>query len=164
MTTSTFTPLRAMTPETMSDALTERPTAALVRITAPVLGGTRQREVYVLHWRPLAETIAAFAELIHAGAGQCTLFDLTDPMMEPIAAGQLLAGLGRHGIHFDRPPRFPEHMHPLASFSPLAPDRRRGVPGLPEPAGWPGTGHHPRDAVPWLMSSDGITCVPVWRD
>jgi hypothetical protein len=163
MTTSTFTPLK-MTAESMAEALAERPTAAMVRITTHLPGGTEQRDVYLLHWRPLAETIAAFTRVIHTGdfTHDLTVFDMANPSTGPIRAQRLLVGFGRQGIHFDRPPRCREHSHPLASHCPISPERRVGVPGLPDPVGWPGTGQ-PRDAVPWLLSSDGITAVPAQR-
>jgi hypothetical protein len=162
MTTSTFIPLREMTSENMSDALAERPTAAMVRITTHPIGGTEQHDLYLLHWRQLAETIAAFVRMLHASRTDVALFDMADPTNAPIPAQRLLAGFGRQGIHFDRPPRCPQHTHPLASFSPISPERRLDVPGLPDPVGWPGTGQA-RDAVPWLLSTDGITAVPARR-
>jgi hypothetical protein len=160
MMTTMFTALREMdsdemNSEGMSDALVERPTALLVRVTRD----GRTEQAYLLHWRSPAETLAAFAQLPGAGAlRNIELIDLGETG-DTVTGRGLLSSFDRHGIQFDRPPRGPGHSRPIAERSPAAEGRRRDFAQMPEPAGWPGHAQAP-GAVPWLLGADGLTAIP----
>jgi diketogulonate reductase-like aldo/keto reductase len=94
--------------------------------------GTDRIDLYLLHWRgqvPLAETVAAFAELVRAGKIRywgVSNFDVADmtellrvPGGENVAANQVLYNLTRRGIEHDLLPWCATHAVPVMAYSPL---------------------------------------------
>jgi len=94
--------------------------------------GTDRLDLYLLHWRshvPLAETLAAFAELLKTGKIRhwgVSNFDVSDmqelvglPGGNNVAANQVLYNLTRRGIEFDLLPRCDKRNIPIMAYSPI---------------------------------------------
>lgn len=94
--------------------------------------GTDRIDLYLLHWRgqfPLAETVAAFGELVRAGKIRhwgVSNFDVADmeellraPGGENVAANQVLYNLTRRGIEHDLLPWCAAQSVPVMAYSPL---------------------------------------------
>jgi diketogulonate reductase-like aldo/keto reductase len=94
--------------------------------------GTGHLDMYLLHWRgkvPLAETVAAFEELVQAGAIGCwgvSNFDAPDmdelvavPGGARVQTDQVLYNLARRGPEYDLVPWCQEFGIPLMSYSPV---------------------------------------------
>ncbi|MBN9391579.1 MAG: aldo/keto reductase [Chloroflexi bacterium] len=93
---------------------------------------TDRIDLYLLHWRgrvPLAETVAAFEDLIKAGKIRywgVSNFDVADMQQLPSPAGgnraatnQVLYNLTRRGIEFDLLPWCDRHHLPVMAYSPI---------------------------------------------
>jgi diketogulonate reductase-like aldo/keto reductase len=94
--------------------------------------GTDHLDMYLLHWRgrvPLAETVAAFEELVQAGSIRCwgvSNFDAPDmdelaavPGGERAQTDQVLYNLARRGPEYDLIPWCREAGMPLMVYSPV---------------------------------------------
>jgi diketogulonate reductase-like aldo/keto reductase len=94
--------------------------------------GTDHLDMYLLHWRgsvPLAETVAAFEELVQAGSIRCwgvSNFDAPDmdelaavPGGDRVQTDQVLYNLARRGPEYDLIPWCREAGMPLMAYSPV---------------------------------------------
>jgi diketogulonate reductase-like aldo/keto reductase len=94
--------------------------------------GTDHLDMYLLHWRgtvPLAETVAAFEELVQAGSIGCwgvSNFDAPDmeelvavPAGEQVQTDQVLYNLTRRGPEYDLVPWCRDSGIPLMAYSPV---------------------------------------------
>jgi diketogulonate reductase-like aldo/keto reductase len=129
-------------------------------------------DLYLLHWRgdiPLAQTLAAFAELRAAGkirAWGVSNLDLSD--MQELAAldggvdcatNQLLYNLTRRGIEYDLLPWCRARRMPVMAYSPVEQGRMLNHPALRALA-------RKLDATPaqvalsWLLRQDDIVVIP----
>ena len=129
-------------------------------------------DLYLLHWRsqvPLAETLAAFEELVRAGKirhwGVSNL-DLAD-MVElvglhggpAVATDQVLYNLMRRGIEYDLLPWCEQHNIPVMAYSPLEQNRLLGDRELRRIAGnYSAT--PAQIALAWVLRNDRIIAVP----
>jgi diketogulonate reductase-like aldo/keto reductase len=100
-------------------------------------------DLYLLHWRgghPLAETVAAFEDLIKAGKIRhwgVSNFD-TDDLEElqrieggeAVATNQVLYNLTRRGVEFDLLPWCRSRRIPVMAYSPIEQGRMLGHPAL----------------------------------
>ena len=138
--------------------------------------GTDHIDLYLLHWRggvPLAETLAAFAELQEAGkigGFGVSNFD-TDDMRElwssaggdACATNQILYNLSRRGPEYDLLPWCRDHEVPVMAYSPIEQGRLLDDPVLGEIA--EGHGVTPaRVAIAWVLAGGGLCAVPKARD
>jgi diketogulonate reductase-like aldo/keto reductase len=98
--------------------------------------GTDRIDLYLLHWRgqaPLAETVAAFGELLRAGKIRhwgVSNFDVADmeellrtPGGAAVSANQVLYNLTRRGIEYDLLPWCTQRGIPVMAYSPLEQSR-----------------------------------------
>jgi diketogulonate reductase-like aldo/keto reductase len=129
-------------------------------------------DLYLLHWRgdiPLAQTLAAFAELRASGkirAWGVSNLDLSD--MQELAAldggvdcatNQLLYNLTRRGIEYDLLPWCRARRMPVMAYSPVEQGRMLNHPALRALA-------RKLDATPaqvalsWLLRQDDIVVIP----
>lgn len=94
--------------------------------------GTETIDLYLLHWRgryPLAETVAAFEELVKSGKIRywgVSNFDVADmeellkvPGGNKVATNQVLYNLTRRGIEFDLLPWCDRHNQSIMAYSPI---------------------------------------------
>lgn len=104
--------------------------------------GTDRIDLYLLHWRgsvPLAETLAAFAELVetgkirHWGVSNLDTDDMDDleelaglPAGQTCATNQVLYNLTRRGIEFDLLPWCRKRHMPVMVYSPIEQGRMLG--------------------------------------
>jgi diketogulonate reductase-like aldo/keto reductase len=133
---------------------------------------TDRIDLYLLHWRahrPLAGTLAAFAEL--AGAGKIrhwgvSNFDVSD--MEELAglAGgsgaatdQVLYNLTRRGIEYDLLPWCRERGLPVMAYSPIEQGRLLKRPELKRVAARHGA-TPAQVALAWALREDGVIAIP----
>lgn len=138
--------------------------------------GTDHIDLYLLHWRggvPLAETLAAFAELQEAGkigGFGVSNFD-TDDMRElwssaggdACATNQILYNLSRRGPEYDLLPWCRDHEVPVMAYSPIEQGRLLGDPVLAEVAA--GHGVTPaRVAIAWVLAGGGLCAIPKASD
>ena len=98
--------------------------------------GTDSIDLYLLHWRgqvPLAETVAAFGELMrdgkirHWGVSNFDVADMEDLLAVPggkaVAVNQVLYNLTRRGIEYDLLPWCAAQAVPVMAYSPLEQSR-----------------------------------------
>ena len=98
--------------------------------------GTDSIDLYLLHWRgqvPLAETVAAFGELMrdgkirHWGVSNFDVADMEELLAVPggkaVAVNQVLYNLTRRGIEYDLLPWCAEQAVPVMAYSPLEQSR-----------------------------------------
>jgi diketogulonate reductase-like aldo/keto reductase len=129
-------------------------------------------DLYLLHWRggtPLAETLAAFEELVHAGKIRhwgISNFDNGD-MKELVrlrggsstATNQVLYNLTRRGIEHDLLPWCQEHGVPVMAYSPIEQGRLLGHHALQEVA----DRHAATPAqvgLAWVLRQDRVIAIP----
>lgn len=100
---------------------------------------TDRIDLYLLHWRgavPLAETLAGFDDLLHAGKIRywgVSNFDVPNmeevsgpPGGSAVAADQVLYNLMRRGIEYDLMPWCEQRDIPIMAYSPLEQGRLMG--------------------------------------
>lgn len=133
---------------------------------------TDRIDLYLLHWRgspPLAETVAAFAELTAAGKilnWGVSNFDIDD-MRElskvdgtaRCATNQVLYNLSRRGIEYDLMPYCRDRKIPIMAYSPIEQGRLLTHTGLRDVA----KRHNATPAqvaLAWLIRQDGIITIP----
>ena len=134
--------------------------------------GTDWLDLYLLHWRggtPLAETLAAFEELVRTGKVRhwgVSNFDGGD-MKELVrlrggssaAANQVLYNLTRRGIEYDLLPWCQEHGVPVMAYSPIEQGRLLGHRALQEVA----KRHAAAPAqvgLAWVLRQDRVIAIP----
>jgi diketogulonate reductase-like aldo/keto reductase len=134
--------------------------------------GTDRLDLYLLHWRgevPLAETLAAFADLQRAGRIRhfgVSNFDLAD-MQElwsiaggsGVVADQVLYNLSRRGIEWGLLPWLRERAIPIMAYSPIEQGRLPHDPrlvGLARRYGMTPA----QAAIAWLLSKDDVIVIP----
>ena len=129
-------------------------------------------DLYLLHWRgspPLAETVAAFAELKAAGKilnWGVSNFD-TDEMRDlskidgadSCATNQVLYNLSRRGVEFDLMPFCRARGIPIMAYSPIEQGRLLTHPGLREVAKRHGA-TAAQVALAWLLRQDNLVTIP----
>jgi diketogulonate reductase-like aldo/keto reductase len=133
---------------------------------------TDRVDLYLLHWRgstPLAETVAAFAELTAAGKilnWGVSNFDIDDMRelskidgAKNCATNQVLYNLSRRGIEYDLMPYCRDHKMPIMAYSPIEQGRILTQPGLREVAKRHGA-TPAQVALAWLIRQDGVITIP----
>jgi diketogulonate reductase-like aldo/keto reductase len=134
--------------------------------------GTDRIDLYLLHWRgavPLAETLAGFGDLLHAGKIRywgVSNFDVPD--MEEVAglaggsavaANQVLYNLSRRGIEYDLMPWCEQRNVPIMAYSPLEQGRLMGDPEIrriaDEHSATPA-----QIALAWVLRRERLIAVP----
>lgn len=138
--------------------------------------GTDRIDLYLLHWRgsvPLAETLAAFAELVEAGKirhwGVSNLdTDDMDELAElpggaQCATNQVLYNLTRRGIEFDLLPWCRKRHMPVMAYSPIEQGRMLSHPALNSVAA-----RHKASpaqiALAWLLRRPDMLVIPKATD
>ncbi|MFD7812097.1 aldo/keto reductase [Streptomyces sp. NPDC059785] len=133
--------------------------------------GTDRLDLYLLHWRgshPLAETLAAFAELTaagkirHWGVSNLDVTDMTELLSLPggdgVAADQVLYNLTRRGIEWDLLPWCRDAGVPVMAYSPVEQGRLLEAPALHEVA--EALGATPAQvALAWVLEQ-GAVAIP----
>jgi len=133
--------------------------------------GVDHIDLYLLHWRgphPLAETIAAFAELVDAGeigqwgVSNFDLFDMTE-LLEAggnyFATNQVLYNLTRRGPEYGLLPWLREHRIPVMAYSPIEQGRLLGHPQVAEIAARHGA-TPAQVALAWLLRQEMVAAIP----
>jgi diketogulonate reductase-like aldo/keto reductase len=133
---------------------------------------TDRLDLYLLHWRggsPLAETLAAFAELVRAGkirSWGVSNFDVNDMEElvrlsggDAVATNQVLYNLTRRGIEYDLLPWSRARRLPIMAYSPIEQGR------LPTPAALATVaarhGATPvQIALAWVVRGEGVFAIP----
>jgi diketogulonate reductase-like aldo/keto reductase len=129
-------------------------------------------DLYLLHWRggyPLAETVAAFEELIKAGKIRywgVSNFD-TDDLEElentaggnAVATNQVLYNLTRRGAEYDLLPWCQSRDVPVMAYSPIEQGRMLGHPALARVAKECGT-TPAVVALAFVIGHDGVIAIP----
>ena len=133
---------------------------------------TDRIDLYLLHWRgqvPLAETVAAFEELVRAGKIRywgVSNFDVADmealckaPGGTDCATNQVLYNLTRRGIEYDLLPWCAQRAMPVMAYSPL--EQTRLLEGA-ELAGIAARlGVTPAQvALAWVLRQQGVIAIP----
>lgn len=134
--------------------------------------GTDRIDLYLLHWRggtPLAETVAAFADLRrdgkirHWGVSNLDLADMRELVAAPgggdVATNQVLYNLTRRGIEHDLLPWCRERRIPVMAYSPIEQGRMLAQPALKAVAGRHGA-TPAQVALAWLTRQDGLIVIP----
>ena len=134
--------------------------------------GTDRIDLYLLHWRgqvALAETVAAFGELVRAGKilnWGVSNFDVADmaellrvPGGAAVAANQVLYNLMRRGIEYDLMPWCEQRNVPIMAYSPLEQGRLMGGPEIrriaDEHSATPA-----QIALVWVLRKECVIAVP----
>ena len=134
--------------------------------------GTDRIDLYLLHWRgqvALAETVAAFGELMRAGKIRhwgVSNFDVADmdelleaPGGAAVSTNQVLYNLTRRGIEFDLLPWCAQRAVPVMAYSPLEQTRLLDDAGLlrvaERHAATPA-----QVALAWVLRQDGVIAIP----
>ena len=130
---------------------------------------TDRIDLYLLHWRggpPLAETIAAFEQLIKDGkikSWGVSNFDADD--MEELAGvaggaqvNQVLYNLTRRGIEFDLLPNWAKRV-PVIAYSPIEQGRLLADPALKKIAAAHGV-TPAQVALAWVVRNPGVLAIP----
>ena len=129
-------------------------------------------DLYLLHWRgsyPLADTVAAFDELLQAGKIRhwgVSNFDLSD-MEElaslhpsvPAATNQVLYNLSRRGIEFDLLPYCEQHRMPIMAYSPIEQGRLLRNGALNKLAAQRGVSPA-QIALAWVLRRPAVIAIP----
>ena len=133
---------------------------------------TDRIDLYLLHWRgqvPLAETVAAFEELVRAGKIRfwgVSNFDVADmealykaPGGTDCATNQVLYNLTRRGIEYDLLPWCAEHAMPVMAYSPL--EQTRLLQGAELTGIAARLGATPAQvALAWVLRQQGVVAIP----
>ena len=133
---------------------------------------TDRIDLYLLHWRgqvPLAETVAAFEELVRAGKIRywgVSNFDVADmealceaPGGTDCATNQVLYNLTRRGIEYDLLPWCAEHAMPVMAYSPL--EQTRLLQGAELTGIAARLGATPAQvALAWVLRQQGVIAIP----
>jgi diketogulonate reductase-like aldo/keto reductase len=134
--------------------------------------GTDRIDLYLLHWRgqvALAETVAAFGELMRAGKIRhwgVSNFDVADmdellraPGGAAVSANQVLYNLARRGIEYDLLPWCAQRAVPVMAYSPLEQSRLLDEAGLlriaAKHAATPA-----QVALAWVLRQEGVIAIP----
>jgi diketogulonate reductase-like aldo/keto reductase len=134
--------------------------------------GTDHLDLYLLHWRgyiPLAETVAAFQDLLQRGLIRdwgVSNFDVADMAeLERVSGGggvqtdQVLYNLARRGIEWELLPWCRDQGRPIMAYSPVGQGELLEHPALQEVArrvdGTPA-----QVALAWLLRIDGVAVIP----
>lgn len=134
--------------------------------------GTDRIDLYLLHWRgkvALAETVAAFAELMRAGKIRhwgVSNFDVADmgelqaaPGGAAVSTNQVLYNLSRRGIEYDLLPWCAQRAIPVMAYSPLEQKRLLDDAGLTaiavRHAATPA-----QIALAWVLRQQGVIAIP----
>lgn len=133
---------------------------------------TDRLDLYLLHWRgasPLAETLAAFEELVRAGKIRhwgVSNFDSSDmrelvalPSGAAVTTNQVLYNLTHRGIEWDLLPWCRDRGIPVMAYSPIEQARILGKPALKAIA----LRHRvtpAQIALAWLLRQDGVISIP----
>ncbi|HWI63624.1 MAG TPA: aldo/keto reductase [Symbiobacteriaceae bacterium] len=128
-------------------------------------------DLYLLHWRgrhPLAETLAAFDELVRDGKIRywgVSNFDPSD-MEELVSLGgtacatnQVLYNLTRRGIEYDLLPWSRQRRMPIMAYSPIEQGRMLGHRTLASVGARHGA-TPAQVALAWLFRQDGVMVIP----
>jgi diketogulonate reductase-like aldo/keto reductase len=134
--------------------------------------GTDRIDLYLLHWRgspPLADTLAAFEELMRDGKIRywgVSNFDADDmeelfalPGGEKCACNQVLYNLTRRGIEFDLMPLCRERGIPVMAYSPIEQSRMLNHAAL-KTVGARHDATPAQVALAWLVRQDGMIAIP----
>jgi diketogulonate reductase-like aldo/keto reductase len=134
--------------------------------------GTDHVDLYLLHWRgpvPLEETLAAFADLVQAGAirhwgvSNFDTADLGELMSVPggiaVETDQVLYNLDRRGVEWDLLPLCRRRGIPVMAYSPIAQGRLLGHPVLRAVAERHGA-TPAQVALAWVIRDEGVTAIP----
>lgn len=133
---------------------------------------TDRIDLYLLHWRgspPLAETVAAFAELTAAGKilnWGVSNFDIDDMRelskvdgAQDCATNQVLYNPSRRGIEYDLMPYCRDRKIPIMAYSPIEQGRLLTHAALRDVA----KRHNATPAqvaLAWLIRQDGVITIP----
>jgi diketogulonate reductase-like aldo/keto reductase len=133
---------------------------------------TDRIDLYLLHWRgsvPLAETIAAFAQLQsdgkirHHGVSNFNTEDIKEWVSlaggETVASNQILYNLGRRGPEWELIPWCQERSISIMAYTPLEQGRMLGNRALGEVAARHGASAA-QVALAWLLRQDGMIVIP----
>jgi diketogulonate reductase-like aldo/keto reductase len=133
---------------------------------------TDHLDLYLLHWRgpvPLAETIAAFDELVHRGlighwgVSNFGVADMAE--LERVSGGggvqtdQVLYHLGRRGIESDLLPWCRDQGRPIMAYSPVAQGELLSHPALRAIAQRHGA-TPAQVALAWVLRLEGVVAIP----
>jgi diketogulonate reductase-like aldo/keto reductase len=134
--------------------------------------GTDRIDLYLLHWRgqvALAETVAAFGDLMRAGKIRywgVSNFDVADmdellraPGGAAVSTNQVLYNLARRGIEYDLLPWCAQRAMPVIAYSPLEQTRLLDDAGLlriaAKHAATPA-----QVALAWVLRQEGVIAIP----
>ncbi len=133
---------------------------------------TDRLDLYLLHWPgsfPLAETLAAFVELQHAGKIRhygVSNFDLGEmkelwsvPGGSGVQTNQLLYNISRRNIEWELMPWLRRHRIPVMAYSPIEQARLLENPklmGFAKGAGVTAA----QAALAWLLAKDDVIVIP----
>jgi diketogulonate reductase-like aldo/keto reductase len=134
--------------------------------------GTDRIDLYLLHWRgqvPLAETVAAFGELMQAGKIRhwgVSNFDVADmeellgvPGGAAVSTNQVLYNLARRGIEYDLLPWCAQHALPVMAYSPLEQTRLLDDEALGRIAA-AHAATPAQIALAWVLRQDRVIAIP----
>jgi diketogulonate reductase-like aldo/keto reductase len=134
--------------------------------------GTDRIDLYLLHWRgspPLADTLAAFEELMRDGKIRywgVSNFDADDmeelfalPGGDKCACNQVLYNLTRRGVEFDLIPLCRERGIPVMAYSPIEQSRMLNHAAL-KTVGARHDATPAQVALAWLIRQDGMIAIP----
>lgn len=135
--------------------------------------GTDRIDLYLLHWRgpsPLADTVAAFDELVatgkirHWGVSNLDIDDMAELNRaaggKGCACNQVVYNLTRRGIEYDLMPYCRQRRMPVMAYSPLEQARMLGHQALREVAARHAKASPAQVGLAWLLRQDGVIAIP----
>ncbi len=137
--------------------------------------GTDRLDLYLLHWRggvPLADTLAAFADLAragkirHWGVSNLDVADLEELVAaggKAVASNQVLYNLSRRGVEWSLLPWCRERRIPIMAYSPIEQGRllkKRALLALAERRG----ATPAQIALAWLLRQGDVIAIPKAAD